>query len=238
MTSAIRVLLFALVLSSLALAQDKQGKEPKPPTDDPPVGKAPILLMEDFETTDAGKVPKGYTKQGEVSVVNDVAHSGRQSLRIEAATNGPRRITTKSDALAQLGGTYWGRLYFKVQLPAPECSSGVIHSTIVSVVGKSPLHGDEIEYRPVDTILTTQQTFGYIYNVQPHSDGAEVKDIAFMKGAKNFENAEIPEKMDSITFGWWNYQAAGKGFVAWIDDIALSKERLGVRGIPVAKKKS
>jgi len=70
-------------------------------------------------------------------------------------------------------------------------------------------------------------------------DGAEVKDIAFMKGAKNFEGAEIPEKMDSITFDWWNYQQAGpKGFTAWIDDIALSKERLGVRGIPVAKKKS
>jgi hypothetical protein len=275
MRTTARGLLLALILGAPALAQDKQGKEPKPPTDDPPVGKAPILLMEDFETTDAGKVPKGYTKQGEVGVVNDVAHSGRQSLRIEAATNGPRRITTKSDALAQLGGTYWGRLYFKVQLPAPECSSGVIHSTIVSVAGKSPLHGDEIEYRPVDTILTTQQTFGYIYNVQPHSkrpefgkgsaskfkfsdqwtlaewyvdhatqtyrlfiDGAEVKDIAFTKGAKNFENSEIPEKMDSITFGWWNYQAAGKGFVAWIDDIALSKERLGVRGIPVVKKKS
>ncbi len=275
MTSAIRVLLFALVLSPLALAQDKPGKEPKPPTDDPPVGKAPILLFEDFETTEAGKVPKGYTKQGEVAVVNDVAHSGRQSLRMEAATNGPRRITTKNDVLAQLGGTYWGRLYFRVQLPAPECSSGVIHSTIVSVVGKSPLHGDEIEYRPVDTILTTQGTFGYIYNVQPHTkrpefgkgsaskfkfsdqwtlaewyvdhatqtyrlfiDGAEVKDIAFMKGAKNYENAEIPAAMESITFGWWNYQAAGKGFVAWIDDIALSKDRLGLRGIPQAKKKS
>jgi len=275
MSTTARGLLLALILGAPALAQDKPGKEPKPPTDDPPVGKAPIILFEDFETTEAGKVPKGYTKQGEVAVVNDVAHSGRQSLRIEAATNGPRRITTKSDVLAQLGGTYWGRLYFKVQLPAPECSSGVIHSTIVSVVGKSPLHGDEIEYRPVDTILTTQQTFGYIYNVQPHTkrpefgkgsaskfkfsdqwtlaewyvdhatqtyrlfiDGAEVKDIAFMKGAKNFEGAEIPEKMDSITFGWWNYQAAGKGFVAWIDDIALSKDRLGLRGIPVAKKKS
>jgi hypothetical protein len=276
MTSAIRVLLFALVLGAPVFGlQDKPGKEPKPPTDDPPIGKAPILLMEDFETTEAGKVPRGYTKQGEVAVVNDVAHSGRQSLRIEAATNGPRRITTKSDVLAQLGGTYWGRLYFKVKLPAPECSQGVIHSTIVSVVGKSPLHGDEIEYRPVDTILGTQGTFGYIYNVQPHTnrpefgkgsaskfkysdqwtlaewyvdhatqtyrlfiDGAEVKDIAFMKGPKNYENAEIPAAMESITFGWWNYQQAGKGFVAWIDDIALSKDRLGTRGIPQAKKKS
>jgi hypothetical protein len=276
MSTTARGLLLALILGAPAFGlQDKPGKEPKPPTDDPPIGKAPIILMEDFEGTEAGKVPKGYTKQGDVAVVNDVAHSGRQSLRIAAATNGPRRITTKSEVLAQLGGTYWGRLYYKVQLPAPECPSGVIHSTIVSVVGKSPLHGDEIEYRPVDTILTTQGTFGYIYNVQPHTnrpefgkgsaskwkfsdqwtlaewyvdhatqtyrlfiDGAEIKDIAFMKGPKNYENAEIPDKMESITFGWWNYQAAGKGFVAWIDDIALSKERLGARGIPPMKKKS
>ena len=66
----------------------------------------------------------------------------------------------------------------------------------------------------------------------------EVKDAAFMKGPKNYEGSEIPAAMESITFGWWNYQQAGpKGFVAWIDDIALSKERLGVRGIPVAKGK-
>lgn len=30
----------------------------------------------------------------------------------------------------------------------------------------------------------------------------------------------------------------GKGFVAWIDDIALAKNRIGNRGIPVPKKKS
>jgi hypothetical protein len=65
----------------------------------------------------------------------------------------------------------------------------------------------------------------------------EVKDVAFMKGPKNYEGSEIPAAMESITFGWWNYQQAGKGFTAWIDDIALSKERLGARGIPPAKGK-
>jgi hypothetical protein len=272
--STVRALLIALVLGVPLAAQDKQGKELKPPTDVPPVGKAPIVLLEDFETTEPGKVPKGYTKQGAVAVVNDVAHGGRQSLKIDPAINGPRRITTKSDALALLGGTHWGRLFFKVQLPAPVCEKGVIHSTIVSAVGKSPLHNDEIEFRPVDTILGTQGTFGYIYNVQPHTkrpefgkgsaskykwsdqwtlvewyvdyatqtyrlfvEGEEVKDIAFMKGPKTYEGSEIPEKMESITFGWWNYQEAGKGFTAWIDDIALSKERLGLRGLPPAKAK-
>ncbi len=275
MTVTARVVMQALILGApLPAQQGKPAKDPKPPTDDPPVGKAPILLLEDFESTDAGKIPKGYTKQGAVAVVDDVAHSGRHSLKMDAAVNGPRRITTKSEVLAQLGGTHWGRLYFKVQLPAPVCEKGVIHSTIVSAVGKSPLHDDEIEFRPLDTILGTKGTFSYIYNVQPHgkrpefasgseskwkySDqwtlaewyvdhatqtdrlfiyGAEVKDLAFMKGPKNYEGSEIPAVMESITFGWWNYQEAGKGFTAWIDDIALSKDRLGTRGIPPIKTK-
>ena len=275
MPTTLRALLLSVVLAApLALAQqEKPGKELKPPTDDPPIGKAPLVLMEDFESTPAGEVPKGFTKQGAVLVDDTVAHSGKHSLKMEAAVNGPRRITTKSEALAQLGGTHWGRLYFKVQLPSPECKQGVIHSTIVSAVGKSPLHDDEIEFRPLDTILGTQGTFGYIYNVQPHTNrpefghgsaskwkfsdqwtlaewyvdyttqtyrlwinSAEVKDIAFMKGPKNYEGSEIPAAMESITFGWWNYQKAEPtGFTAWIDDIALSKDRLGNRGIPPIK---
>ena len=98
----IRSAVVALLLGAPVLAQ-QQGKDLKPPTDVPPVGKAPILLFEDFETTAPGQVPRGYTKQGAVSVVNDVAQSGRQSLKMEAAVNGPRRITFKSDTLAQLG---------------------------------------------------------------------------------------------------------------------------------------
>ena len=76
MKTIVRAAFLGLVLGAPVLAQ--AGKDPKPPTDVPPVGKAPILLFEDFETTAAGQVPKGYTKQGAVAVVNDVAHSGRQ----------------------------------------------------------------------------------------------------------------------------------------------------------------
>ncbi|HXX92690.1 MAG TPA: hypothetical protein VEN81_03595 [Planctomycetota bacterium] len=66
-------------------------------------------------------------------------------------------------------------------------------------------------------------------------NGMEVKDVAFSKGAGNFAEAEIPEVFESLSFGWNNYQNAGKGFVAWIDDIALAKDRIGNRGIPPAK---
>jgi hypothetical protein len=66
----------------------------------------------------------------------------------------------------------------------------------------------------------------------------EVKDVAFSKGKGMFKDAEIPDVFESLSFGWNNYQNAGAGFVAWIDDIALSKERVGPRGILPTKKKS
>jgi hypothetical protein len=62
-----------------------------------------------------------------------------------------------------------------------------------------------------------------------------VTDVAFSKGAGKYEGSEIPEVFESLSFGWNNYQNAGKGFVAWIDDIALAKDRIGNRGIPPAK---
>ena len=67
-------------------------------------------------------------------------------------------------------------------------------------------------------------------------NGEEVKEVAFSKGAGRFEGSEIPEVFESLSFGWNNYQQAGKGFVAWIDDIALAKDRLGARGIVLKRK--
>ena len=257
---------------TMAHAEEQAGNGAKPPTDDPPLGKGKILLVEDFEATPPGQIPKGFTKTGAVSVVEDMAHSGKHSLRMDAAVNGPRRITMKGDALAALGGQHWGRLYFKVQLPAPEAENGkVIHSTLVAGSAQSPLAKDPIEVRVLDTVLGAKAMHQYIYNVQPNKrpefgkgssykykysdewtlaewyvdhatqtyrlfiNGVEVKEVAFTKGAGNFADSEIPEVFESLSFGWNNYQAAGKGFVAWIDDIALAKERIGNRGIPPAK---
>lgn len=59
-------------------------------------------------------------------------------------------------------------------------------------------------------------------------NGQEVVDIAVNKGAGKFAGAELPAIYDSLTFGWLNYQAAaGEGFTVWIDDLALSKTRIG-----------
>ena len=249
--------------------------EPKLNLPDPPISSTKPLLVEDFESTDVGQIPKGFTKTGVVAVVDDVAHSGKKSLRMEAAANGARRITLKGETLTALGGSHWGRLYFKVQLPAPEPQGTgkfpVIHSTLVAGSAQSPSVKDPIEVRVLDTVLGPKGTHQFIYNVQPKKrpefgkgsaynlqqytdesdtgrqwyidfttqsyrlfiNGAEVKDVAFSKGAGNFEKSEIPEVFESLSFGWNNYQNAGKSFTVWIDDIALSKERIG--GLPAAK---
>jgi len=274
-TSSLRRPLLVMVLAcAMAPAGEPQAqKEPRPPQDVPPIGKAPFLLYEDFEATAPGQVPRGYTKQGEVGVAEGEAHSGRHSLRIEAAVNGPRRITVKGDAVKALGGQHWGRLYFKVQQPSPVPENGVIHSTLVAGAAQSPLAKDPIEVRVLDTVMGKEGSYQYLYNVQPQKraefgkgssykykftsqwtlaewyvdyatqtyrlfiNGEEVKEVAFMKGAGQYKDSEIPDVFESLSFGWNNYQQAGKGFVAWIDDIALAKDRLGARGIPVPKKK-
>ena len=244
-----------------------------------PKGEAPLLLVEDFEETAPGQVPKGFAKQGAVGVVDDVAHSGHHALRMEAAVNGARRITTSDKALlTALGGEHWGRLYFKVQLPVPvpkgEGKFPVIHSTIVAGSAQSPQFMDPIEVRVLDAVMGPNNgAFQYIYNVQPrkrpefangskydykytdawtlaewHIDfatqsyqlfinGTEIPGATMSRGAGKFEKAEIPEVFESLSFGWNNYQKAEPtGFVAWIDDIALSKERVGERGLPAAPK--
>jgi hypothetical protein len=270
---ALRTLAVALLALGLlpAPAATQAGKDPKPAEDDPPVGKGKIYFLEDFETTAAGHVPRAFQKTGAVAVAEDQAHSGRHSLRIEAAMNGPRRITMKGDILKELGGQHWGRLYFKVQQPSPQPDNGVIHSTLVAGSAQSPQSKDPIEVRVLDTVMNKEGMYQYIYNVQPQKraefgkgssykykftdewtlaewyvdfatqtyrlfiNGEEIKDVAFMKGAGQYDKSEIPEVFESLSFGWNNYQGAGKGFVAWIDDIALAKDRLGARGIPPMK---
>jgi hypothetical protein len=128
--------------------------------------------VQDFESTPVGEIPRGYTKIGAVGVVDGMAHTGKKSLRIDAATNGPRRIIAKnSEFFAALGGQHWGRLFFKVKLPTPtpqgESKFPVIHSTLVAGSAQSPLANDPIEVRLLDTVMGPKGTFQYIYNVQP-----------------------------------------------------------------------
>lgn len=266
---------FALVMAvSILLWSSATAAVPGEAIDNPPIGTGKFVVF-DFENTPVGQIPAGFTKTGDVGVVDDVAHTGHKSLRMNPAERGPRRITLKGDVVSALGGEHWGRLYFKVKLPTPTPhGSGkfpVIHSTLVSATGISPLFNDPIEVRFLDTILGPKGMTQYIYNVQPKKrpefargshydyhysdqwtlaewhvdyatqtyqlfiDGQLIPRASFSNGAGHFEKSEIPAALQSLSFGWNNYQSAGEGFTAWIDDIALGKDRIGQRGLAEAK---
>ena len=131
------------------------------------------VISEDFENTAVGAVPAGYTKTGSIGVVDDVAHSGKHSLRMDPAVKGARKITKQGSELTALGGQFWGRLYYKLKLPVPAPvipegkTSGIIHSTMVSGLASSPLASDPIEFRMLGSIFRTDGTFRYLFNVQP-----------------------------------------------------------------------
>ena len=86
-----------------------------------PLKKATIYLYEDFESTDPGKIPKGFTSKGSVQVVDDVAHDGKHALRLNAAVSGARQIVWAGPQLAAMGGQHWGRLFYKVQACPRRC---------------------------------------------------------------------------------------------------------------------
>src|SRR5438128_1783814 len=98
------------------------------------------LVCEDFESTAVGGVPTGWTKHGDATVQADQAVRGSHALKIGAAASGERRIY--ADA-AKLGSGHWGRIFYKVQLPAFKPPSGsVVHSTLVAFQGNGPKNGN------------------------------------------------------------------------------------------------
>jgi hypothetical protein len=129
------------------------------------------LLCEDFEGTDVGGIPQGWTKHGEpVAVADDEAVSGTRSLKMGAIESWERRIYHDG---SMLGTGHWGRVRYKVQLPVPDA---FVHSTIVALYGVGPTTGSQ-EVRVVDTVKEDKDGFNndgngsrvqYLYNVQPN----------------------------------------------------------------------
>lgn len=60
-------------------------------------------------------------------------------------------------------------------------------------------------------------------------NGKEIPEVKLENGAGNYAGTEIPPFFDGLAFGWNNYQPAGEGFTAWIDDIAVGHSRIGAQ---------
>ena len=60
------------------------------------------------------------------------SHSGKNALKTSSDINGAARVQKSLSALGATAGTHWGRIFFKVQSPAPQLSSQGPHVTFVA----------------------------------------------------------------------------------------------------------
>ena len=134
------------------------------------------LVCEGFESMPVATnvAPAGWMRIGDVDVIADAGnvYRGARAMRVNAAASGPRRITLSGAALAALGGSHWGRIFYKVQTPAPRPATGVVHSTLVAGAAQSPVSGT-IEVRVVDTVENSAGRQQFLYNVQPAGGRSE-----------------------------------------------------------------
>jgi len=144
----------------------------------PSAAPAQLLLAEGFEGTAVGGIPKGFTKDGAVRVVDDVWHSGHKSLRLEPVVKGPRRITKSGPEVAAFGGEHWGRLYFRIGQPVPTLPDppegkkvSSVHISFVSGKATSPAFDDPIEPRLMGCSFNGAGAVSYLYNVQTAKRG-------------------------------------------------------------------
>lgn len=127
------------------------------------------VICEDFESTEVGDIPAGWTRHGDaVGVADDEAHTGTRALKLDAIPVWERRIYRDAGVL---GSAHWGRIFYKVALPVPDA---FVHSTLVALYGDGPRNGAS-EYRVVDTVKQAIDTpdvgslHQFLYNVQPEN---------------------------------------------------------------------
>jgi hypothetical protein len=220
-----------------------------------------FAICENFENTAIASVPTSWSRRqgygGELmGVVADESFRGQRSLRIQGGVNGSQFIEYTSN-LGPLATSHFGRIFFKVQTPAPFPTSGVLHGTIVEHIG--PRVGGGNNYVRWGIAENTSMTFQWIYNVQPDQGAPELSDgtaynytwpgtwqclewrfdqpsqqaMLWIDGGLipipvgKSHPPEIPV-FNSLGVGWANYEnAPGEGFVVWIDEVAIDTKRIG-----------
>lgn len=233
-----------------------QTGEPDPPTyfGDPRCEGADFVVCESFEAAPIDGVPQGWGPRpggwgGNVmGVAADDSARGGQSFKVQGGETGAQWLQYLGDMNA-LAGAHWGRMFFKIQTPAPVPGSGVLHGDLFEARG--PFAGGTNRVR-WGTVGNVDGFFQWIYNVQRdgdefasgtqyvhqwtgewvcmqwHHDEAtqtatlwldEVEITDITQSAAT--NPEIPA-FDDISVGWANYQMADPQFVVWIDEVVLN----------------
>jgi hypothetical protein len=222
---------------------------------------AGLAVCESFEGTAAGALPAGWSRRPgyggkSMAVATDAAARGSHALKIEGGVNGSQFLELKQ-GLGGLATEHWGRIFFRVKVPAPWPTTGVLHGDIVQHIGPHPGGGTNgVRWGIVED---TKMKFQWIYNVQPSQGENEFADGTGynyswpdrwqclewhysqpnQQGAVWLDGAQLPITVGkshvpeipvftSLGVGWANYQnAGGEGFVVWIDEVAFDANRIG-----------
>ena len=216
-------------------------------------------LCESFESGSVGALPTGWTAYNGyggdamkgVGLANDQAHSGTMSLKSSSMTAGEERIQKSLAALGATATKHWGRIFYKVQSPAPKTSGSVyFHTTMVALEGTT-------ENRVVDSVQNPDGAHQWIFNVPDDScctgsayswtfdaswhcaewyvdvstnsyrffsDSTEVTSLAFT----NNTNAKM-SSYTALVVGSIFYQTPPSPFVVWMDDLAINDAQIGCK---------
>jgi hypothetical protein len=213
-----------------------------------------FTVCESFESTAVGALPAGWARRPgflgkSMAVSADDAARGIHALKVEGGDSGSQFLEMK-DNLGSLATRHWGRIFFRVKVPAPWPASGVLHGDIVQHLGPHPGGGTNgVRWGIVEN---TQMKFQWIYNVQPTEGEGEFADGTnyvyswpgrwqclewrydqpAQQGELWLDGASVPIRVGeshppeipvftSLGVGWANYQPAGAGFVVYIDEVAF-----------------
>lgn len=224
-----------------------------------------LLVCEDFEGETLGGYPQGWDKRSTgtwlgntMGVADDDAYRGTQSLRIAGGENGAQWLSYVG-GLGGLATEHWGRMFVRVQTPAPVPQGGVLHGDMFEARG--PYGEGNTNSVRWGIVENTEGNFQWIYNVQRstdefgsgtqytyqwdgewfcmewHHDQVTQSATLWLDGVEVTDitqsadmNPEIPV-YDDISIGWANYQSAMPEFVVHIDEVALDDARIGCDGV-------
>lgn len=223
-------------------------------------------ICEDFESSAVGNTPTGWTVLNGYGatppttvVASDSAHSGSHSIKTSSAVDGASRVQKSLSAIGTTAGTHWGRIFYRVQSPAPQLSSQGPHATFVALEGN--LRAGEL--RVVDTQQNTSGKIQLLANTPDDQcctgtdftytvwdgawhcaewyvnsteqsyrfflDGKEVTDLAFDYGPGTTK-ANMPAAFTTVGVGAIFYTPTlPSPLVTWFDDLAIDDNQIGCK---------
>jgi hypothetical protein len=221
-------------------------------------GVRPYKLCEDFESAEPGGLPPGWAqfelysvgKPGTVNVQTDQFHGGAKALKSSSAAIDQPRVRRSLTSLGTtLANNHWGRIFFKVQIPAPRPNT-YFHLTFAALT-KEPAAP---ESRIVDTVQDPMGRLQYLYNLPDDTcctmtgfSGAydalwHCAEWSISQATNSYrfflDGSEIPisftgntrARIANITYialGTSFYQVPPSPFVAWIDDLVINDTQIG-----------